>query len=328
MSLKEEANRIALEVNSMIEETLKGRPTYLYDASSHMIKAGGKRLRPFMALKFHSLYSGDEKEALPAAASLELVHNFTLIHDDIMDRDDIRHGVSTVHKEFGEPLAILAGDVLFAKAFDLVIGCPALKMDFERMNSAVKLLADSLIVLCEGQAIDVMAASGEIYTEEQYYEIIQKKTSALFEASAVMGVLTGGGSMKDREEARAFARDTGMAFQMVDDLLGVAGDAAITGKPVGGDLKEGKKTLPIVLAIERSDEQQRKLLYEVWGNAVAKQEDVERAVSVLRNLGIDDEVRGLADRHVERAIDHLNSLPEHGRSWLVDLAHFMAGRKI
>jgi geranylgeranyl diphosphate synthase type I len=328
LSLQDELKRIAYEVNTYISDRVKGEPPYLYDASLHLIKAGGKRLRPFMTLKFHGLYSQDERAALPAAAALELVHNFTLIHDDIMDRDDMRHGVPTVHIKFGEPLAILAGDVLFAEAFRMVAETPAFQGDFHRANSAVRLLAGSLIALCEGQALDVRTAEGGMFSEGQYYEIIEKKTAALFEASAVMGVLTGGGGEQDVKHARLYARNVGMAFQMVDDLLGVVGDASVTGKPVGGDLKEGKKTLPIFLSVQRSRPEERELLMRVWGNPRANQEDVEKATQVLKALGIDSEVRAMAQKRVEEALEHLAFLPSRGGNWLVRLANFVIERKI
>jgi geranylgeranyl diphosphate synthase type I len=328
MSLKEESRRIASVVNAFIDERVKGEPQSLYSASLHLIRAGGKRLRPFMTLKFHGLFDPDESGALPAAAALELVHNFTLIHDDIMDRDDMRHGVPTVHKKFGEPLAILAGDVLFAEAFRLVAETPALKGDYDRLDKAVELLGESLVVLCEGQAVDVEAATGELYTQEQYYGIISKKTAALFEAACAMGVLTGGGSDEDIRNARAYAQNVGLAFQMVDDLLGVVGDPAETGKPVGNDVREGKKTLPIFMAVEKSDEADRKLLLSVWGKSDANQADVVAAVEVLRKLGIERATRELALSHVQSALDALAKMPGDDKHWLVELAHYIVERKI
>ncbi|MGA1975463.1 MAG: polyprenyl synthetase family protein [Conexivisphaerales archaeon] len=311
-----------------MDKKIRGDPQVLYDASLHLINAGGKRLRPFMTLKFHGLYSEDESAVIPAAAAVELVHNFTLIHDDIMDRDDIRHGVPTVHKRFGEPLAILAGDVLFAEAFKLVAETPSLAGDYRRLDEAVELLAESLIVLCEGQAIDVKAATDELYTEKQYYEIIKKKTAALFEAASVMGVIAGGGGKEDMVNARMYARNVGIGFQIVDDLLGVVGDSAVTGKPVGNDLKEGKKTLPIFMAVQRSRERDRTLLLKVWGNVEAKQEEVEAAVEVLRRLEIDKAARNLALDHVEKAVDYLGKLPGEDKHWLADLARYVVERKI
>jgi geranylgeranyl diphosphate synthase type I len=311
-----------------VAKQIKGEPADLYDASLHLIRAGGKRLRPFMTLKFHSLYSADESAAVPAAAALELVHNFTLIHDDIMDKDEMRHGVATVHTRFGEPLAILAGDVLFAEAFRLVAETPALAGDYGRLDKAVKLLAESLVVLCEGQAIDVEASTGELYTEERYYDIIRKKTAALFEAASVMGVITGGGNEEDLHSARMYARNVGMAFQIVDDLLGVVGDSTITGKPVGNDLREGKKTLPIFMAVQKSGEGDRGLLLKVWGKTGSRQEDVEAAVEVVRRLEIEKAARDLADDHIEKALGFLGKLPGEDKHWLADLAHFIVERKI
>ncbi len=328
MSLQDETKRIALMVNAFIDERIQGEPAALYDASLHLIRAGGKRLRPFITLKFNSLYGKDESAAVPAAAALELVHNFTLIHDDIMDRDEMRHGVPTVHRRFGEPLAILAGDVLFAEAFKLVSETPAFSSDYMRLDKAVSLLAESLVTLCEGQAIDVKASTGELYTEEQYYDMIRKKTAALFEAASAMGVLTGGGSDKDIANARSYALNIGMAFQIVDDLLGVVGDSGQTGKPVGNDLREGKKTLPIFMAVQRSGGREKELLMEVWGKADARQQDVEAAVEVLKKLDVEEAARELAQEHMKKALDYLQRLPGDDKHWLADLAHFIVERKI
>src|SRR5579885_1486071 len=165
--------RIASLVDANIKDSLKGEPELLYSASSYLIGAGGKRLRPLILLKFYSLYK-DEEAAIPLASALELVHNFTLIHDDIMDNDDMRRGVPTTHKKFGIPMAILAGDVLFAKVFSLVSQSPALQNDAKKMRDAVRIVSESLVTICEGQALDLNPPPLEEFTEDFYFKMIRK----------------------------------------------------------------------------------------------------------------------------------------------------------
>ncbi len=328
MTFQEEVRRVASMVDSYLEEEVDGAPRDLYDASSHLIRAGGKRLRPFILVEFHALYSPDEAAVLPAAAAVELIHNFTLIHDDIMDRDEIRHGVPTVHRKYGEALAILAGDVLFAKVFSLLTRTPALSPP-SRTVEAVKIVAESLVTLCEGQALDMNAPKIEQMSEEGYYSTIEKKTSALFEASASIGCIAGGGSPEDVGRAASYARHLGLAFQLVDDVLGVVGDPGVTGKPVGGDLREGKRTMPIMLAVREAAPSDREKILSVWGKGNAEQGALAGSVEIIRSMGIDQKVRSLARGNVERALEALGPLPDaEAKRYLVQLAHFVMDRRM
>jgi len=322
---KAELKRIAKKVTDFILSTLKGEPQALYNAGLHLVKSGGKRLRPFIVIKSYNLYKEGEEEILPASAALELVHNFTLIHDDIMDRDDFRHGVPTVHRAYGDAMAILAGDMLFAEAFKLLTETPAL--DNYKLKLAVATLSKASVELCEGQSEDVSSISRD-FNENSYYMLINKKTSSLLAASSSIGCIAGGGDEDDLKNAELFGRKLGIAFQIVDDLLGVIGDPKITGKPVGGDLREGKKTLPIFLAISKADSNERKLIERVHGNSSATDEEIEKAVSLIRRLGVEDEVRRIAKRYADQALRHLNLLPNgSGKVWLEKLVEFVVKRR-
>ena len=324
MELKVELKRIAEKVTKFIIDNLDKEPGLLYDAGLHLIKSGGKRLRPFIVIKFYNLYRKDEDPVLPAAAALELVHNFSLIHDDIMDRDDFRHNVPTVHRAFGDAMAILAGDALFAKAFELLTITPALSD--ERLRKAVTVLSKASIELCKGQTEDVTSFKRE-FNESYYYSLINKKTSSLLAASSSVGCIAGGGDDGDLKVAEAYGRKLGLAFQLVDDLLGIVGDPDVTGKPVGGDLREGKKTVPIYLALKRATPSEKEVIMRIYGRKDAPQEEVERAVSVIKGLGVGEEVRGMADRYAKEALDRLDLLPKGpGRRWLVELVDFVVKR--
>ena len=321
---KSELKRLAGKVTQYIVAQLDKEPRILYDASLHLIRSGGKRLRPFIVVKFYNLYKDDEDLVLPAAAALELVHNFTLIHDDIMDRDEERHGVRTVHLAYGDEVAILAGDLLFAIAFQLLSESKAL--DDARFRKAAKVLSAASVELCEGQSDDVTSINRE-FERNFYFNLINKKTSSLLSAASSIGCLAGGGSDEEVEEASLYGRKLGLAFQIVDDLLGVIGDPRVTGKPVGGDLREGKKTLPIFLALQRASEEEKELIKAVHGKKYVDQTEIERAVEAIRKLGVEEDVRREAERYAKEALDHLYRLPDgKGRPWLVRLVEFVVKR--
>ncbi|MEM3090125.1 MAG: polyprenyl synthetase family protein, partial [Candidatus Nitrosotenuis sp.] len=172
----------AKQVNRYLKVRLDGRPEELYRAASHLIVNGGKRLRPYLVIKSCQMLGGSIKDALAAASAIEMIHNFTLVHDDIMDNDEVRHGVPTVHTRYGMPLAILAGDVLFSKAFQTVsisnVHNPAVS------SKIVERLAEACVDVCEGQVLDIKMAEGKkIPKREDYIKMVEKKTSALFEVS-------------------------------------------------------------------------------------------------------------------------------------------------
>ncbi|MCP8321407.1 MAG: polyprenyl synthetase family protein, partial [archaeon] len=244
MSLMEQLEASASQVNDYIYSLLRGKPKVLYDASSHLIRTGGKRLRPFLVMKSCGIFDKDIKKAISAAAALELIHNFTLVHDDIMDHDLMRHNAPTVHAKYGVPLAIVAGDVLFAKAFEsIVLGMLETNIGESIIVRVLELAAKSSIKVCEGQVKDLrMTSSKRFYSKETYFDMIQSKTAALFEVACRIGSIIGGAGKEDEKSMANFGKYLGIAFQLVDDVLGIAGDPRLTGKPVGSDLREGKKT--------------------------------------------------------------------------------------
>ena len=259
----------AKKVNSFLRSRLEGNPKELYKAASHLIEYGGKRLRPYMVIKSCEALGGTIKQAMPAAAAVEMIHNFTLVHDDIMDNDEMRHGVPTVHTKFGMPVGILAGDVLFSKAFE-TISSTDYKTPKEVSLALVSKLAQACVDVCEGQILDIMMAqSSEIPTESQYIRMIEKKTAALFKVSCAMGAICANTKRKDVVNLSSFGKNLGIAFQIVDDLIGVIGDSRITKKPVGNDIREGKKSLPILLAISMSKGHKREAILNAFGNSTA-----------------------------------------------------------
>ena len=310
IDIKDELESNASSVNQYILSLLEGDPIELYRASSHYIKSGGKRLRPFLLIKSSEMFGGNLRRALPAAAAVELVHNFSLVHDDIMDNDDMRHSVQTVHKHYGMPLAILAGDILFSKAFELLaVNGRAKGISEKAICEMVAKLSSACIQVCEGQATDVRMASmnDELSIDSpQYINMISKKTAALFELSCALGVLSAPNSNAiDVERLSWFGRNIGIAFQLVDDLIGITGDPKLTGKAVGNDLREGKKTYPILLALRNAKGENRSKIFKIFGRKNASASDLKEAVGTISTIGIDQEIRLAARTHVEKAVQSL-----------------------
>jgi len=310
IDIKDELESNASSVNQYILSLLEGDPIELYRASSHYIKSGGKRLRPFLLIKSSEMFGGNLRRALPAAAAVELVHNFSLVHDDIMDNDDMRHSVQTVHKHYGMPLAILAGDILFSKAFELLaVHGRAKGISEKAICEMVAKLSSACIQVCEGQATDVRMASmnDELSIDSpQYINMISKKTAALFELSCALGVLSAPNSSAiDVERLSWFGRNIGIAFQLVDDLIGITGDPKLTGKAVGNDLREGKKTYPILLALRNAKGENRNKILKIFGRKNASASDLKEAVGTISTIGIDQEIRLAARTHIEKAVQSL-----------------------
>lgn len=330
-SLRSDFDGIATRVKDFILSALHGHPTELYDASSFYITSGGKRLRPFMVIKSCEMFGGKEMHAIPAAAAVELIHNFSLIHDDIMDNDDVRHGVSTVHKQYGVPLALLAGDVLFSKAFQILSSSGInFGIGKDAVSEMILRLATGCISVCEGQAIDTGMAGSEIIPSiEIYLDMIRKKTAALFEVSCALGVLCTGASEKDVENLSQFGLNTGIAFQLIDDLMGIAGDPKLTGKAVGNDLREGKKTYPILLAIKSAGRNDKNKIMKVYGYKNSSEADLQKAVNIISSLGIGSEVRAIARGHMKKALESFNCYPDtDAKRALESSARFIVERSL
>ncbi|MBT6469106.1 MAG: polyprenyl synthetase family protein, partial [Thaumarchaeota archaeon] len=305
---------------------LKGNPKKLYDAAGHLIVNGGKRLRPYMVIRSCQILGGKSSTAMIAASAVEMVHNFTLVHDDIMDNDEMRHGVPTVHKKYGMPLAILAGDVLFSKAFQIISDS---KLSASATTQLVSRLAKACVDICEGQLLDVkMAEEKKIPSQAEYITMIGKKTAALFDVSCAMGAICASNKSKDISNLSSFGRNLGIAFQITDDLIGVMGDPKVTKKPVGNDLREGKKSLPILMAIKLAKGNNKKIILKAFGNSKISKNDLNKAVEVIRSLGIEESVRNQAQKYSEKAEKSLSKYSGSAKSELVALLGFVVKRSV
>ena len=313
-------------VNKYLNSKLKGNPKKLYDAAGHLIINGGKRLRPYMLIRSCQILGGKSSTAMIAASAVEMVHNFTLVHDDIMDNDEMRHGVPTVHKKFGMPIAILAGDVLFSKAFQIISES---KLSPNATTHLISRLAKACVDVCEGQLLDIkMADEKRIPTEREYITMIGKKTAALFDVSCAMGAICATNKPKDISNLSGFGRNLGIAFQITDDLIGVMGDPKVTKKPVGNDLREGKKSLPILMAIKLAKNNEKKIILKAFGNSKISKKDLNKAVEVIRSLGIEEKVRNQALKYAEKSEKSLIKYKGTAKIELTALLDFVVRRSV
>ena len=263
MDVMEILKAYAEEIDVVIDDSLsKLEPESLYESSEYLIKAGGKKFRPALTLLSCQAVGGKPEKALKAAAAIELTHTFSLIHDDIMDNDDTRRGKPAVHKVWGEPLAILAGDSLFAKSFELLSQSAEDNIAYERVVDALQVLTNSCINICEGQALDMAFEDTFNVTKDEYMNMIYKKTGDLITASTTIGAIMGGASSNEIQALRTYGKQIGLAFQIQDDYIDLTGDESI-GKPVGSDLVEGKKTLMVVYALEKANKEDHDRLVEL-----------------------------------------------------------------
>ena len=290
---------------------------------------GGKLLRPALCLFCCEAMGGDWQRALPAAAALELLHNFTLIHDDVEDASAHRHGRETLWRLWGEAQAINAGDGMFALAHITLLRLSEEDHPAERVLRAAQMLDEATLRLCEGQHRDLIAGEGSEVTRDDYLSMIEGKTAALLAASSGIGALLAEAPAEAVDALSEFGRRTGLAFQIQDDVLGIWGDPEETGKPAGDDLRAGKRSYPVVVAFERASVEQRAALQMLLTQREPSESDVQRACSLLEELGARTESERAAQEHAEAAVASLTTLSlqtEH-RGELEQLARFAAQRR-
>lgn len=326
MDVMEILKAYAEEIDVVIDDSLsKLEPESLYESSEYLIKAGGKKFRPALTLLSCQAVGGKPEKALKAAAAIELTHTFSLIHDDIMDNDDTRRGKPAVHKVWGEPLAILAGDSLFAKSFELLSQSAEDNIAYERVVDALQVLTNSCINICEGQALDMAFEDTFNVTKDEYMNMIYKKTGDLITASTTIGAIMGGASSNEIQALRTYGKQIGLAFQIQDDYIDLTGDESI-GKPVGSDLVEGKKTLMVVYALEKANKEDQDRLVELL--EANDESIIPEAMEILEKYGAINYARSKAYDCVIESKQALSILPDSdAKDALFKLADFVFTRK-
>ena len=309
---------VAQQIDSMIDRDFTRTHGELHKASAHLLNAGGKRLRPAVVmLSADTIRRGSSAEIMPAALALEVTHTFTLIHDDIMDGDSLRRGVPTVHTKWDMPTGILAGDVLYARAFEFI--CKAKAGDSAKVR-AVAILARACADICEGQHMDMSFEHRTDVTEEEYMEMVAKKTGVLYAAAAAIGGTLAGGDEHQVNSLYQFGLNTGIAFQIQDDLIDLLTPAEKSGKDQGSDLREGKQTLIMILARQRGVDL---LKYR----RELSTDDIKAAIQELTDAGVIDAIKEKAVGLVEDSDRLLGAFPDtKERQLLMDIGKFFVTR--
>lgn len=293
-------------------------PAVLYDPVRYVLDGGGKRLRPILLLLTAEAFNVETQRALPAALAVEVFHNFTLVHDDIMDHADERRGRPTVHLAWTPETAILTGDMLMALSYDLLtqVDTPHLATMLDAYHSMVERL-------CKGQALDKAFETEAETSVQDYMRMIDCKTGALLEAAFEIGGIIGGASPAERTALRKVGRRVGRAFQIQDDLLDLTADHESWGKQVGGDLMEGKKTFLLLRALERAEGDGYAWFERIVANNGVSAEAIPEARARMDALGVFDEARQAVEDYSEGAKEQLSMLPHNGLAldalrWLID----------
>ncbi len=287
------------EVDSVIRRRLASEVTLVNQIAEYIIGAGGKRMRPMLVIMFARAlgFRGPEQHEL--AATVEFIHTATLLHDDVVDESSLRRGRATANALFGNAASVLVGDFLYSRAFQMMVGVNRMRV--------LEVLADATNVIAEGEVLQLMNMHDPDVAVADYLRVIRFKTAKLFEASARLGAVLAEAVRPVEDACAAYGRSLGTAFQLVDDLLDYEGDTTELGKNVGDDLREGKPTLPLLIAMERGTAEERALIrHAIEHGEVARLAEI---VDIVRHTGAIAATREAARREAELAAEQLNDLP-------------------
>ncbi len=274
----------------------------LYDPVNYILDLGGKRLRPVLTLLATDLFGGIVSDSIKPALGIEVFHNFTLLHDDIMDNAPLRRGQATVHEKWNVNAAILSGDVMFVQAFSLVTSC---KNEF--LRDVLDLFNVTAIEVCEGQQHDMDFESRNDVSIDEYIEMIRLKTSVLVACALKLGAILASAPKEDAEKLYDFGLNLGIAFQIKDDILDVFGDAALVGKKVGGDILANKKTYLLLKALEDGDESQN-ITLKNWLSKEGGVDKVEAVTEIFEALSVKEKADEVMDSYYQKSIEALDAI--------------------
>lgn len=297
-------------------------PASLYEPNEYFLKIGGKRIRPVLCIMANELFDDIKNDAWSLATAIELFHNFTLIHDDIMDKAPLRRGVQTVPEKFGRNTAILAGDVMLVAAYEHIS-----KLDISIVRPIISLFNKTATEVCEGQQIDMDFETMDNVNFAQYLRMIELKTSVLLAASLKMGAILGGAGERNQNLIYEFGKKLGLAFQVQDDYLDAFGDPSKFGKQVGGDIISNKKTFLLIHALETATAEQKKELKKLLSGDVP--DKVNKVLHVFRECGVDDWALQLKNQLLDEAFNHLEDIAvlSKRKEPLKELAYFLVKRE-
>ncbi len=316
------------ELSALLEERFNVRhfpeePQKLYDASQYLLTVKGKRLRPVMCLMGNELFAGIKEDAWNVAAAIELFHNFTLVHDDIMDKAPLRRGLQTVHTKFGEPTALLAGDVMLIGAYEYLN-----KISVEYIHPVLNLFNDTAKKVCEGQQMDMDFEKDVDVNFEDYVKMIGLKTSVLLAASLQLGGILGGAGLGNQEQLYKFGKNLGIAFQVQDDYLDAFGDPEKFGKKPGGDIMANKKTFLWLQAMKVATAEQQKELNHLL--SLDTENKIQKVLEIYKSCNIDQWAKELKQKYFTIAMEHLEEIAVRSirKKPLEELAGYLMERDV
>ena len=296
-------------------------PASLYEPGDYFLSIGGKRIRPVLCLLGNELFSEIHEDAYQLSNAVELFHNFSLVHDDIMDEASLRRGKATVHTKYDHNTALLVGDVMLVRAYEYLQ-----KIQSAHLSKILQLFNTTAKEVCEGQQLDMDYAKMEKVNMDQYIHMITLKTSVLLAASLEMGAIIGGASTSNCKHLYEFGKNIGIAFQVQDDYLDAFGDAALFGKEPGGDIKQNKKTFLLIHALEVANKYQKLALEALLKSN--ENDKVEKVLEIFRACGVDTWAESSKAKYLKAAFEHLEAIAvtSERKKPLIELANYLMNR--
>ncbi len=309
------------------ENQFHQKPTGLYEPINYILSLGGKRIRPVLLLMGCNLFSDNIAQALPASFAIEIFHNFSLLHDDIMDEAPLRRGKPTVHVKYNQNTGILSGDVMLVYAYEFF-----LQLDNKiRIPDIIKTFNQVAIEVCEGQQHDMDFETRNDVSIDEYIKMIEQKTAVLIAGGLKIGAIIGGALEEDSNHLYEFGRNIGIAFQLQDDILDTYGDPEKFGKKVGGDIVQNKKTFLVIKALELGNEDQHTRLSHLMNfDSNDENAKIEAVKSVFNELQIREAAEQLMESYLVLAFEHLAAVnvPEEKKKVLIKLSNELMGREV
>ena len=320
------ADQILKLVNDyLVQLPYDRRPASLYEPIRYVLSMGGKRIRPVLMLLSYNLFKEDPETILMPACALETYHNYTLLHDDLMDNADLRRGHETVHKKWNANTAILSGDSMLVLAYQRMQQCSS-----DKMAEVLALFTETALEIGEGQEYDMAFEHRDVVSEVEYIEMIRLKTSVLLACALKIGAILAGASKEDADNLYRFGEQIGLAFQLQDDFLDVYGDTRVFGKAIGGDITSNKKTFMLINALNHANEEQRRQL-ESWIGATEfdRDEKVAAVTRLYNEIGIDRMAQDKIAYYFEQSRKYLQavSVDESRKAELAAYAQRMMNRQ-
>lgn len=290
-------------VNKTILGAMRSQSPMIGEIASHLINAGGKRLRPMLTLSAARLFSVSGDDHIKLAAAVELIHGATLLHDDVVDASALRRGEETANMIWGNKESVLVGDFLFSQAFELMVSAGSLRV--------LEILSRASAIIAEGEVLQLATQKNLEATFDMYLAVVESKTAALFAAAAQAGAVIAGADQRGEEAMRSFGRNLGIAYQLVDDALDYSGREKSLGKSVGDDFREGKMTLPVVYALDRAAPADREFWRRTVAEGVQTPEDFDHARRLIVSTRALDDTFTCARRYAARAVEDLGRAPDN-----------------